>query len=568
MSGSIERRQTGEASARLEPSAPPVASRRAILVPLAAAQFLASYDSSSMNVAISNIVQDLDTTVTGVQSAISIFTLTMAALMIPGSKLTDIWGRKRCFRLGVTIYGLGALITSLAPTLGVMIIGFSILEGVGSALMIPPIYILVTVMIPDMASRAKAFAVVSAMAGLGAATGPLLGGFITTTISWRASFAGEVVAILGILYLSRRIPDIPVEEPKPAFDLTGAVLSAGGLVFIVLGLLQAGTYGWLTARKDFVIGDTVLLNQGDVSPVIIFVAIGLALLLLFAWHIRRRERANKAPLLSSRLFRNRTTVLGLVTQNSQWFIMIGTFFVVSVFLQMSRGYNAIETGLALTPATAGILISSARVETLVRKYSQRTIIRGGFVITFVGALLLLLLAPASSSVLAFVPGLLLIGFGAGIMLTASVNVVQSSVPESDQGELSGLSRSVSNLGSSLGTAVAGAILISALISGISARAEDSTVLTPPQQEQVAAALEGDVSAMSDAQIEELLQGQPQPVVDEVTQINSDARDRALGFALIGVTLVGLLGMLAAFLLPPGTAAAEDEASRRQSPASP
>ena len=374
---------------------------RAMLIPLAAAQFLASYDSSSMNVAISNIASDLGTTVTGVQTAISLFTLTMAALMIPGSKLTDIWGRKRCFRLGLTVYGTGALITSLAPVIGVMVLGWSLLEGVGSALMIPPIYIIVTVSITNAASRAKAFAVVSAMAGLGAASGPLIGGFITSAISWRASFLCEVVAILGIMYLSRRIPDSKFEGPRPAFDVLGAVLSALGLVFIVLGILQAGSYGWLHARKDFSIGGQVILSKGDLSPVVILVGIGLVLMLLFALHIVRSERSGKEPLLPTRLFRNRVSVLGLVTQNSQWFIMIGTFFIVSVFLQVSRGYSAIQTGLALTPATAGILLSSARVDAFVKKYSQRTIIRAGFVITLSGIVLLLLLADSTSSILLF-----------------------------------------------------------------------------------------------------------------------------------------------------------------------
>jgi MFS family permease len=552
---SLVRRLRGQGATAQEPAAaaPTEVSRRQILIPLAAAQFLASYDTSSMNVAISNIVEDLDTTVTGVQTAISLFTLTMAALMMPGSKLTDIWGRKRCFRLGLTVYGTGALITAFSPALAFMVLGWSILEGVGSALMIPPIYILVTVLISDLTERAKAFAVVSAMAGLGAALGPLIGGLITTTITWRASFLAESIAILGLLYLSRRIPESGIEGPRPSFDLMGSVLSAAGLIAIVLGLLQAGTYGWLTCRKDFVIGDTVVLSQGDISPVIVFIAIGLGLLALFALNIRRVERKGKEPLLPSRLFRNSTTTLGLVTQNSQWFIMIGTFFVISVFLQMSRGYNAIETGLVLTPATAGILLSSAMVGRLVKKFAQRTIIRSGFSITLGGTIVLLILASSTSSILAFVPGLFLIGFGAGIMLTASVNVVQSSVPEDDQGALSGLSRSVSNLGSSMGTAVAGAVLLSALISGVTSLTEDSTVLNDAQKEQISVALEGSISAMSDEQVEEQLQGQPQEIVDEVVRINADARDRALGLALIAVAIIGLVGLLAAMLLPPDRA---------------
>jgi MFS family permease len=520
-----------------------------MLLPLALAQFLASYDTQAMNVAISNIAEDLDTTVTGVQTAISLFTLTMAALMIPGSILTDILGRKRCFVMGVSVYAVGAGIAALSPTLGFLIFGWSFLEGIGSALMIPPIYIIVTVTITDLTERAKAFAVVSAAAGLGAAAGPLIGGLITTTITWRASFAAEVIALIGILYLSRRIPDPAPEGPKPKFDLLGAILQAGGLAFIVMGLLQAGDYGWLRARKDFEIGGEVILNQGDVSPVVILVGIGLGLLLLFFLHILRRERVGKQPLIPTRLFRSAVTNLGLVTQNSQWFIMIGASFVVSVFLQVSRGYNAIQTGLVLSASTAGLLVSSAMLGRLVQRYPERLLIRAGFVITLGGILFLLMVGDATSSILYFLPSLFLVGFGSGIMITASVNVVQSSVPDEDQGALSGVSRAVSNLGSSLGTALAGAVLIASLISGITDLTNESTVLNPAQKEQVEAALQGDVSAVSDDQVRAALEGQPPPVVDEVVRINAEARDRALGRALLAVAIVGLIGLAAAMLLP-------------------
>jgi hypothetical protein len=241
--------------------------------------------------------------------------------------------------------------------------------------------------------------------------------------------------------------------------------------------------------------------------------------------------------------------------------MIGTSFVVSVFFQVSRGYSAIETGLALTPAMAGILLSSARVEPMVKKYSARTIIRAGFLITLTGIAFILLLGDSTSSILNFVPGLFLVGFGAGSMLTASVNVVQSSVPERDQGALSGLSRSVSNLGSSLGTAIAGAVLVSALISGVSSLTDDSTVLPPSEKDEIAAALEGDVSAVSNEQVQAQLAGRPPEVIDEVTRINAEARDRALGLALIAIAVVGLIGLTAALLLPANTIEAPDRATR-------
>jgi MFS family permease len=438
-------------------------SPESILLPLFLAQFICSYAATNMNVAISSIADDLGTTVHGVQIAITLFTLTMAALMIPGSKLTDIWGRKFCFVLGLIVYAIGALLAALAPGIGVLIIGYSLLEGIGSALLIPPVYILVTVSFPDMQSRAKSFGIISAAAGIGAAAGPLIGGLITSTISWRASFLAQVLFVAVIIVLSRRIVDHGIQGAKPRFDLIGAILSAAGLFFVVLGILLSGTYGWFRASQDFAIGSTVVIPQGGISPVWLFVGIGALILLWFFLHIRSRERAGKEPLLSPRLFRNRVSNLGLVTQNIQWLIMQGSFFVISVFLQTVRGYNAIQTGLILTPATIGILLSSSVAERLAKRYSQRTLIRSGFVITIFGVILLLFFAGATSSILTFIPGLLLMGIGVGVMLTSSVNVVQSSFPEKDQGEISGLSRSVSNLGSSLGTAIVGSVLVSSLI---------------------------------------------------------------------------------------------------------
>jgi MFS family permease len=436
-----------------------------MVVPLALAQFIASYAATNMNVAISTIAKDLGTTVIGVQTTITLFTLVMASLMLPGSKLTDIWGRKVCFIGGLGIYGAGALLALLAQGLGLLIFGYSLLEGVGSALMIPPIYILITVAFPDVESRAKYFGVVSGAGGLGAAAGPLVGGLITSTTTWRASFLLQVLVVASILVLARRIADPPRGGPKPRFDFAGAILSAAGLFFVVFGILLSGTYGWFASRKDFSIAGTLVLPKGGVSPVWPTVGIGVVILAWFVLHIRSRERAGKDPLLSIRLFRNRTSNLGLVTQNIQWLILQGSFFVISVFLQEVRGFSAIETGLMLTPATIGILASSAAAERLASRYSQRSLVRGGFVATIVGMLLLLALVREESRVLSFVPGLLLMGIGVGVMLTASVNLVQSSFPEADQGDISGLSRSVSNLGSSLGTALVGSVLVAASFPG-------------------------------------------------------------------------------------------------------
>jgi MFS family permease len=440
-------------------------SAQRVVFPLALCQFIASYACTNMNVAISSIAKDLHTTPLGVQTAITLFTLTMAALMIPGSKLTDLWGRKFCFILGLLIYGTGALIAALAPGLGVLVFGYSLLEGIGSALMIPPIYIIITLLFTDVPSRAKAFGIVSAAAGVGAAAGPLIGGVITSAISWRASFIAQVLVIATILYIAYRIPAPGLSGPKPHFDIGGAILSAVGLLLVVVGVLQSGTYGWGRSREDFSIGDTVIIHKGGISPVWLFLAAGAVVLAWFLIHVRARERSGKEPLLSLRLFRNRTSNLGLVTQNVQWLVMQGSFFVISLFLQEIRGFSAIETGLTLTASTVGILLASALAGRMARRRSQRTLIWSGFVMALGGLALLLLFARVHSSILTFLPGLFVMGLGVGIMLTASVNVVQSSFPERDQGEISGLSRSVSNLGSSLGTAVAGSVLVSSLVEG-------------------------------------------------------------------------------------------------------
>jgi len=421
-----------------------------ILLPLVLAQFVCSYAGSNMNVAVTSIADDLGTDVHGVQIAITLFTLTMAALMIPGSKLTDIWGRKFTFRLGLTVYGLGAVVGALTPGLGILYIGYSIMEGVGSALLIPPVYILATVNYTGTESRAKAFGGISAAGGIGAALGPLVGGFLTTAISWRASFILQALIVLLIIVLARRIVDPGVQGVKPKLDIIGTVLSAAGLFFVVVGILATGSYGWFS------------------STVWILVAVGLAIIGLFFWHIRSREKRGKSPLLSTHLFRNRTSNLGLVTQFVQWMVLQGSFYVISVFFQTVRGFSAISAGLVVTPATVGILLTGTRARKLATRTTQRKLIRIGFILTTVGMALVLLLpilasGAATADVWYFVPGLFLMGLGIGVMLTSSVNVVQSAFPEADQGEISGLSRSVSNLGSSFGTAVVGSILVTTIL---------------------------------------------------------------------------------------------------------
>ncbi|MFL6102077.1 MAG: MFS transporter [Actinomycetes bacterium] len=416
-------------------------SLRRALIPLALAQFICSFAGSNMNVMINDISKDLDTSVQGVQVAITIFLLVMAALMIPGGKLTGRYGRKRCFTVGLLVYGIGALLSAAAPGLGVLILGNSILEGEGTALLIPPVYILTTLLFTELTSRARAFGVISAMGGVGAAAGPLIGGLITSAISWRAAFVFQALVIAAILWLARRVQDPLPPDPTRPFDTGGAILSAVGLVLVVMGILAADNNGWL---------------------MLALLAAGALVLAWFFRSVRAKERAGKEPLLPTVLFRNRTSNLALVTQNIQWLLLIGVSFVVAAYLQVVRGYDAIQTGVIFTAATVGLLASSLAAERLAGRRAQRTLIMAGFLVTIAGIGVLLAMVTGSHSAWDFAPGLLLIGLGLGVMLTPSINVVQSSFPEELQGEISGLSRSVSNLGSCLGTAIAGTILVAGI----------------------------------------------------------------------------------------------------------
>ena len=418
-------------------------SLRMVLIPLALAQFICSFAGSNMNVMINDISQDLDTTVQGVQVAITIFLLVMAALMIPGGKLTDKFGRKRCFMVGLIVYGVGALMSAAAPSLGILILGNSILEGVGTALLIPPVYILTTLLFTDLTSRARAFGAISAMGGIGAAAGPLIGGLITSAISWRAAFVFQALVIIAILLLGRRVNDPLPADPSRPFDTTGAILSAVGLALVVMGILAADNNLWLMLS---------------------LIVAGVLVLWWFFVSIRAKERAGKEALLSTRLFRNRTANLGMATQNVQWLLLTGVSFVVAAYLQVVRGYDAIQTGVIFTAETVGLLASSLAAERFAKRRQQRTLIVAGFAVTIAGVGVLLGMVVGTPSAWAFAPGLLLIGLGLGLMLTPSVNVVQSSFSDALQGEISGLSRSISNLGSSLGTAIAGTILVAGITS--------------------------------------------------------------------------------------------------------
>jgi EmrB/QacA subfamily drug resistance transporter len=528
-----------------------------IMAVLGLATFITMYDTASMNVALSRVVTDLHTTITGVQTAIALFALVMAAFMIPGSKLADMYGKKRAFIAGLILYGSGALVTAVSPNLTVMIIGWSLLEGLGAALMAPSAMTLVMANFSDPQERTKAFGFVVAMSAVGAAAGPLICGFITSVSTWRVSFAMEVVVILFILPQAKKMAEAPREGARPKMDLVGVVLSVIGLVALVYGILQAGQYGWVTSRHDLKIGNVILFHQGGVSPVIVLSGIGLAFIVAFLFWEQSRIRREKDPLIHPAMFKDRVVSAATVAIVAAMFAEAGTLFIVPVFLQMGLEYNAMLTGLTLLPFTAAIFVVSQFTGKLYKKYTTRALVRVGFLVEFAGIALMSLMMQPWANGWTFIPAMLLIGAGLGLYIAPVTNLAMSAVSEKWQNEYSGASRSLSNLGSSLGTSVAGALLIAGMISVGLGMVASSPVLTQSTKQSVQHAFEGNVHAISITDLKTHIKNLPPAQQKEVEDIIWTAQERGMQFAIISVGLLGLLGLIATFWLPKAEVADEE-----------
>jgi MFS family permease len=524
-----------------------------IILPLALAQLINAYDTTAMNVAVSKVVSSLDTTVSGVQAGITIYSLIMAACMLIGAKLGDIWGRKRAFLIGVILYGVGALITSFSQNLGMMVAGWSLLEGLGSALMIPAIFAMVGSMFPPGKDRIKGYAIVGSAAAAGAALGPLLCGFWATYVTWRASFISEVIVVIVVLILSRNIGKIPEVEDKPKLDVLGGILSALGLVFIVIGFLQASIYGWVTARVPVHIGSTVLIAKGGISPVLPFICIGLIILVGFAFWENYLKRVNKQPLIDLGMLKSRAASLGLLTVMALMFMQAGLLFVTPVFLQMALGLSPILAGLTILPLTVFLIVFSQLTSKLTAKFSPRTLIRLGMLLIPIGIFVIWLMLSDKPSAIEMVPGFIIIGIGIGFANAPLLNMVQSSVPAEKQGEISGLNRAMSNLGGSLGTAVAGAVLISVLISSFSGLVLSNQVIPQPEKERIEAALDKDARTVSNTEAEKYLaeKSYQTDIKNALFGINQTARNKALLYALLAVGIIGIIGFIFSLFLPKG-----------------
>lgn len=529
--------------AALGAAAPPAAAAVGlVLVTLASAQFLMTLDSSVMNVSIATVAKDVGTSVTGIQTAITFYTLVMASLMVTGGRLGQILGRKRVFALGCMIYGCGSLVTALAPNLAVLILGWSVLEGVGAALIMPAIVALVASNCAQR-DRPRAYGLVASAGAIAVAAGPLIGGLFTTYLSWRWVFVGEVLVVLVILALARRVGESPPERGA-TLDLAGTVLSALGLGLLVYGILRSGTWGFVQPKPD-------APHWLGLSPVIWLVLSGGAVLRLFLWWESRRVARGAASLVDPAMLRVRVLRAGLTAFFFQYFLQAGLFFTVPLFLSVALGLSAVATGVRVLPLSITLLLAAVGVPRLFPNASPRLVVRIGFVALFAGIVILVAALDAGAGPEIVTWPMLLAGLGVGALASQLGAVTVSSVPDEQSGEVGGIQNTVTNLGASIGTALAGAVLISALTTTFLGAVQNNPAIPKDLAAKAQVELAGGVPFLSDKDLQAALgkAGVPAKTATAITTENANARINGLRASLSLLAVVALIALFFSRWIP-------------------
>jgi MFS family permease len=529
-----------------------------VLVTLAAGQFLMTLDTSVMNVAIATVAEDVGTDVTGIQTAITLYTLVMATLMLTGGKVGALIGRKRAFAIGCVIYGAGSLTTALAPSLPVLLIGWSLLEGIGAALILPAIVALVAANFgPE--GRPRAYGLVMAAGAIAVAIGPLIGGLFTTYLTWRLVFAGEVLIVIAILVMTRRIED---EAPgaRPRIDLVGVVLSAAGLGLAVFGVLRSSVWGWVQPKPD-------APELFGVSATIWLILAGLFLVWLFFEWESRVERRGGEPLVRPGLLANVQLAGGLRMFFFQYFVQSGVFFVVPLFLSVSLGLSAIDTGIRLLPLSVTLLIAAAGIPRFRPDANPRRVVRLALVAMFAGTVVLLggIDEEASAEIVA-VP-LLLLGLGVGALASQLGSVTVSAVPDEQSPEVGGLQNTATNIGASLGTALAGSVLIASLAANLLTGIQGNPAVPQDIQSRADVQLSSGVPFLSDDDVEAALAeaGVTGATAAAIVDENRTARLTALRSALAVIALVAVAALLFSGPIPTRQPGSQAPAAERAPP---
>jgi MFS family permease len=523
------------------------------LLTLASGQFLMTLDTSVMNVSIATVAKDVHTTVTGIQTAITFYTLVMASLMITGGKLGEILGHKRAFAIGCVIYGCGSLTTALSPSLPVLIIGWSFLEGVGAALILPAIVALVASNF-DRAQRPRAYGLVASAGAIAVAAGPLIGGLFTTYASWRWVFAGEVLIVLVILVLTRRMAAaVPAERVR--LDLVGTALSALGLGLIVFGILKSGTWGFVQPKEGaprwLGLSPTIWLELGG----------AVVLLAFLGWENRRLARGRE-PLINPKILKNATLRGGLTSFFFQYLLQAGLFFTIPLFLSVALGLSAIATGVRLLPLSVTLLLAAVGVPRLFPTASPRLVVRLGFLALFAGIVVMVAALDAGAGPEIVTWPMLLSGLGVGALASQLGSVTVSSVTDEEAGEVGGLQNTLTNLGASIGTALAGAVLISALTSSFFTGIDNNPAVPAGTTSKAQTKLATGVPFVSDKDLQASLTkaGVPPDEAKAITDENAKARIDGLRSSLSLLALIALIATVFTFRLPTKQPAGEPEAA--------
>jgi MFS family permease len=513
------------------------------LVPLGMAQFLVVLDTSVMNVSISQLVEDFDTSITAIQATITFYTLVMAAFLITGSQVGDIMGRRRAFAIGLVVYAIGSALTAIAPALWVLVLGWSVIEGLGGALVLPALAALVGGNY-EGPQRAAAYGIIGGLAGAGIAVGPLLGGWVTTYLTWRLVFAGEVVVVVFILLTMRWIADAPAIGPRRRLDIVGAGVSVVGLALTVLGVLQSGTWGWLRPLDP-------PFTVFGLSPTPFVIGAGLVVLGLLRTWLRHREAQGLDPLLTWDLFKLPTLRAALSTLVAQNLILLGLFFTIPLYLQVVHGLNAFQTGLRLLPVSATMLVTSMCAPLLNRIASPRTVARTGFGVLFVATMGLIATIRPELDDVPFAVAMSVLGIGMGLLAAQLANVAQSSVGDAERSEVGGLQYTAQNLGSSLGTALIGSIVVLALTSAALAGLRENPQVSDAVEQQVGTAVAGSVSFVPVPQVRQALEdaGIPPDQVEAITVGYAEAQLLSLKIALLAAAAIALASLFLARGLP-------------------
>lgn len=511
--------------------------------------FVLVIDTTIMNVSISTLIKDFGTNVATVQAAITLYSLVMASLMITGGKLGDIIGRKRALRTGLIIYGTGSFLTAISPTMAVLFIGWSILEGLGATLVMPAIQTLVTSNYSGK-DRALAYGILGGIVASAIALGPIIGGWLTTEYTWRLAFGGEVVIVLIILLLSRYILDAPLEtEEKLRLDIVGSIISALGMGLIVFGILLAGTYGWWEARHSFSIGG-IEISPFGLSPTPVFILVGSIVLVGFAlWELHIITQG-RMPLVRLDVLRDRRVTSGIFVQMVQTVLIGGFLFSMALFLQIALGLNAMQTGFLYLPLSIPLLIASLTSSRLSSRIAPKRIIQVGLLILILGLLLAIATINVEVKGFALLTGFALIGIGAGVIASQIMNLVLSQVVPERTSETAALMSTSQNLGMAIGTALMGSIVIVGLVGGATNLINDSTAIPEDLKPSVISAVEDNALFLSDEELTAILKDTPPDLSQKVLRVNEIVRIHGIKASLWGLVVFAILGIIVSIFLPP------------------